>query len=304
MSRSDFVEQVRQVELAQATVSVLEPLTVDYKGRPRKRRLAGTLGNSHNRYNRPLGCTAFSHRSGRDSAGHGNVTFLKRRAARNRRAILPQSLDEIHHVDETMRDELQSDEPLIRRFRHIVLAWRRSSRTGDWTPATSEWTGPRCEKCAAPIKSDVVTICRSCGWYASLGTFVELDPNWETYTDEAAEPAAAEPQKSHLRVWLDLMPRWGWVIIASVLAVVVESVVARFATPAGSSLRTTWSLSQLGDRRDRRRRLPRFQLRGAGGGRCGLRRDGFVPEAAQAVAAGRAPLADALVGRQRGRLRL
>ena len=53
------------------------------------------------------------------------------------------------------------------------------------------------------------------------------------------------PQKSHLHVWLDLMPRWGWVIIASVLVVVVESVVARFVTPAGSSLRTTWSLSQL-----------------------------------------------------------
>jgi hypothetical protein len=108
-----------------------------------------------------------------------------------------------------------------------------------------ERTGPQCEKCAAPIKSDVVAICRRCGWYASLGTFVELDQNWEIYTDQAAEPAAVEPQKSHVRVWLDLMPRWGWVILASVLVVVVESVVARLATPAYSALRTTWSLSQL-----------------------------------------------------------
>jgi hypothetical protein len=42
------------------------------------------------------------------------------------------------------------------------------------------------------------------------------------------------------------MPRWAWVILASMLAVVIESVVARLATPDGSSLRTMWSLSQLG----------------------------------------------------------
>jgi hypothetical protein len=104
---------------------------------------------------------------------------------------------------------------------------------------------PQCEKCSAPIKSDIVAICRSCGWYASLSTFVELDQDWEIYTNEAAEPTKAAPQKSHIRVWLDLVPRWGWIIIASALAVVVESIVARFATPADSMLRTTWSLSQL-----------------------------------------------------------
>jgi hypothetical protein len=109
----------------------------------------------------------------------------------------------------------------------------------------SESTGPRCEKCQAPIKSDVVTICRRCGWYASLGTFVELDPNWEIETEDSDHAPSAAPQKSHLRVWLDLLPRWSWVIIVSVLAVVVESVVVRFVTPADGGLRTTWSLSQL-----------------------------------------------------------
>ena len=109
-----------------------------------------------------------------------------------------------------------------------------------------EWAGPRCEKCNAPIKSDVVSICRSCGWYSSLGTFVELDPNWDTSEeDEPTEAVSVAPQKSHVRVWLDLMPRWSWVMIACALVVVVESVVVRFATPPGSSLRTVWSLSQL-----------------------------------------------------------
>jgi hypothetical protein len=113
------------------------------------------------------------------------------------------------------------------------------------TECEPAYTGPCCEKCNTPVKSDVVAICRRCGWYASLGTFVELDQNWEKYSDEASEPVEAAPQKSHLRVWLDLVPRWGWIILASVMVVVVESVVARFVTPAGSSLRTAWSLTQL-----------------------------------------------------------
>lgn len=107
-----------------------------------------------------------------------------------------------------------------------------------------EWTGPRCEKCNEPIKSDVVTICRRCGWYVSLGTFVEVDPNWETEND-GVEAAAQPEAKSHLRVWFDLVPRWSWVIIVSVLAVVVESIIVRFATPTDGWLRTAWSLGQL-----------------------------------------------------------
>ncbi len=94
--------------------------------------------------------------------------------------------------------------------------------------APSEWTGPRCEKCEAPLKSEV-TVCRSCGWYPSLGRFLEVDPNWESVND-SSQPAAPAPQKSHLRVWFELLPKWSYVIIASVLVIIVESVIARFTT--------------------------------------------------------------------------
>ncbi len=109
---------------------------------------------------------------------------------------------------------------------------------------SDEWTGPRCEKCAAPLKSDVVTICRNCGWYASLGTYVEVDAEWEK-DDEDEQTPAAQPNLKHVQVWLNLLPRWAWILIASVMAVVVESVVARLVTPSGSSVRTIWSLTQL-----------------------------------------------------------
>jgi hypothetical protein len=110
--------------------------------------------------------------------------------------------------------------------------------------ANDEWTGARCEKCEARLVSDVVSICPHCGWYASLGSYVEIDPEWERNSE--TEPAAAETARpTHLQVWLGLLPRWSWVIIASVLFVTIESVVARLVTPAESSIRTTWSLGQL-----------------------------------------------------------
>ncbi|MFO0792366.1 MAG: hypothetical protein U0805_23140 [Pirellulales bacterium] len=106
------------------------------------------------------------------------------------------------------------------------------------------YTGPACEKCQTPLKSDVVAICQRCGWYPSLGIYMEVDPDWESDVEDeqAQEPV---PQPNHLQVWINLIPRWGWVIIASVLAVVIESILARLVTPSGSSLRMYWSLIQL-----------------------------------------------------------
>ena len=108
----------------------------------------------------------------------------------------------------------------------------------------AEWTGSRCEKCDAPMKSDAVAICRSCGWYARLGAFVEVDARWETtYSTEVEAAPATRP--SHLKVWFNMLPRWSWVMIGTLLAIMIESIVARLVAPAGSGLRTTWSLSQL-----------------------------------------------------------
>jgi hypothetical protein len=108
-----------------------------------------------------------------------------------------------------------------------------------------EYTGPTCDKCGKPIKSDMVSICRHCGWYASLGQFVEVDRNWETYDADEAPPELQPKPKSHSEVWLGLVPPWAWVVIATCSTVVVESVVARLVTPEGSSVRTTWSVAQL-----------------------------------------------------------
>jgi ATP dependent DNA ligase C terminal region len=106
------------------------------------------------------------------------------------------------------------------------------------------WNGPCCEKCQAPMKSDGVAVCRRCGWYARLGQFVDVDHAWETYDDEAA-PQAPQTAPSHLQVWLNLLPRWAWILIGTAAAVVAESIAARILTAEGSTLRTTWSLTQL-----------------------------------------------------------
>lgn len=82
--------------------------------------------------------------------------------------------------------------------------------------------------------------CRSCGWYASIGAFIEIDKCWEASADPemAFEPEVEEePVK---------VPTWAWVTIGCVAAVAFESIVGRLSTPPGSALRTGWSLMQLG----------------------------------------------------------
>jgi hypothetical protein len=119
---------------------------------------------------------------------------------------------------------------------------------GDAQAKATASTGPCCENCGAPMKAGSVTICRSCGWYASLGRCVEVDPDWEAIGADGAGNGRADgaAQTSHLGVWLNLLPAWAWLVIASVAAVIVESVVVRFATPAEiGGLRTNWSLVQL-----------------------------------------------------------
>jgi hypothetical protein len=108
----------------------------------------------------------------------------------------------------------------------------------------AKYNGPCCDQCSAPMKSDGVAVCRRCGWYARLGQFVEVDHSWETYGDDAADPAP-KAAPSHVEVWLRLLPPWAWIVIATSAAVVVESIIARILTSGHSSLRTTWSLTQL-----------------------------------------------------------
>ncbi len=94
--------------------------------------------------------------------------------------------------------------------------------------------GPACEKCGASINAHEALVCRKCGWYASIGSFVEIDQNWESDTE------VETPAEESLR-----MPAWGWTMIACVVAVVAESIAARVLTVEGSALRTTWSVTQL-----------------------------------------------------------
>jgi hypothetical protein len=105
--------------------------------------------------------------------------------------------------------------------------------------------GPQCEKCGATLKSDVVTICPKCGWYPSLGQFVEIDQDWEVFAGEEGQPDE-KPRPSHLEVWLSLLPWWAWVLIGTAIVVVVGSFAVRLVTSSGSTFRTVWSLSQLG----------------------------------------------------------
>ena len=104
-------------------------------------------------------------------------------------------------------------------------------------------SGPTCEKCGAV--SDAAA-CPHCGWYPSLGIFVEIDQAFEavmiaTPAAEGEEAPVAEKQPEwakHVEVWRTLIPAWGWLMIATTLGVVGAGVAIRVASLANPSLQT------------------------------------------------------------------
>ena len=99
---------------------------------------------------------------------------------------------------------------------------------------------PCCEKCEAELSGNGSLVCQQCGWYASIGTFVEIDKSWEVASNpELATEADAGPAPSAQ------LPTWAWILGGCVLGVIVESLAARLLTSEGSGLRTIWSLTQL-----------------------------------------------------------
>ncbi|MEM8866402.1 MAG: hypothetical protein AAGF31_12725 [Planctomycetota bacterium] len=102
-------------------------------------------------------------------------------------------------------------------------------------------TNPVCEKCARPVASQELSACPHCGWYARAGVFVEIDQQWEAAT---AGPGKQEVPKTHLQVWMTLIPGWCWLAWGCGVLAVIGSIAARVLI-ADEAFRSTWSVTQL-----------------------------------------------------------
>ncbi|MGL4511620.1 MAG: hypothetical protein ACRCT8_00905 [Lacipirellulaceae bacterium] len=107
--------------------------------------------------------------------------------------------------------------------------------------------GPCCERCGFLTKS---AACPACGWYPSLGIYVEIDPQFEAMNGvnvplPEGAPAPAEGLAKHLAVWKGLIPVWGWVLLGTTLACVAGCIAARVATDATPYVRSVWGVSML-----------------------------------------------------------
>jgi len=69
---------------------------------------------------------------------------------------------------------------------------------------------PACEKCASPLASGMATACTRCGWYSSIGAYVEIEQEWE---EAFAAGGPVAQKESMLDVWLHLIPVWAWKLL-------------------------------------------------------------------------------------------
>jgi hypothetical protein len=110
--------------------------------------------------------------------------------------------------------------------------------------------GPICSNCKEPMPGKKMSVCPKCGYYAALGICIDLDHQWEqlanaqTESPASGEAAAKNQPQSHLQIWINLVPEWGWMLLGCNVAILVVSGLARLALPSGS-IRTMWSVTQL-----------------------------------------------------------
>ena len=88
-----------------------------------------------------------------------------------------------------------------------------------------------CLKCGVEKDPDF-PMCRSCGYYETLDTFVEVD-------DDNPD-AIVGADSGGFRI-----PTWGWTLIAIQVAIILESLFVTFNFASGSVVRTAWSITQL-----------------------------------------------------------
>jgi len=94
-----------------------------------------------------------------------------------------------------------------------------------------------CPHCGAPRPDSHQLICKRCGFYEKLGICVDLDP-----AEREGTPVELKPEATH---WWQLVPFWAWIVGAGAIAIIGESVAARFVTEPGSTGRAVWALTQL-----------------------------------------------------------
>lgn len=105
-----------------------------------------------------------------------------------------------------------------------------TGRTSESDSAISTYNGPVCSKCSAPDEG--YAICRVCGYYPKLGSYVEVDYKMEGLVEEE-KPAGFQ------------LPTWANTAIAINLVIIAESAAVSFMLPLDSSSRMAWSLLHL-----------------------------------------------------------
>ncbi|WP_425399715.1 hypothetical protein [Aeoliella sp.] len=104
------------------------------------------------------------------------------------------------------------------------------------------YAGPVCSKCEAPMPDDQM-VCRSCGWYPSLGITVEVDADWERVASPEAGPAP--PKRNPMEEFCAAIPSWTWPLVGTNLLILAATIAGRFLLPATSVVFEFWGVWQL-----------------------------------------------------------
>ena len=100
-----------------------------------------------------------------------------------------------------------------------------------------------CVQCEAPLVGGPMSVCKKCGWYGNLRTYVDIDQSWEEAIENADN--GRRPEKETLLDIVARTPAWVWLTLVTFSAVLGESIAVRLIVPNESPLRPAWAIGQL-----------------------------------------------------------
>ena len=98
---------------------------------------------------------------------------------------------------------------------------------------------PRCEKCGSHLRTQESLVCRQCGWYESISSYVEIDQNWEASNDPDVVQEIEEDKEPFV------LPNWVLTMTGCVTVVILESILVCWNYAIDSDIRSRWSTLQL-----------------------------------------------------------
>lgn len=106
----------------------------------------------------------------------------------------------------------------------------------------AENVGSCCSNCETPMPKGQM-VCQCCGFYPTMGIFVDVDSEWERFSNPEAAPP--KTRRNPVEEFFSAVPGWAWTLMATNLSIVALCIAGKILIPSTSVVFEFWGVWQL-----------------------------------------------------------